>query len=304
MNRKEFVEISKKAFRKWQTNNATLRAAALTFFTVMPLPSLVFILVEIYALVYGHSQALAQLTNQIGVVVGPAVAGIFNQLLQSAVSPFSSIFGSFVSVAFALFGAIGAFTVLHDTLNVIWDVPEPKNMGLKDRIMHVIVPFFLVSGTAAVAIAWASITILLSSSLGFVLKPVIGSSAVFVLGATRLLSSFGLSVLLFAFIFNQVPDVVVSWGDVWLAAVISGLVGTALNYLFGVYLHFFPVTTIAGVAGSLLVLLLWIFIMNQFILFGAHFSNVYSETLGSHSQVASHINEIKEKKSSSIQAQS
>ena len=71
------------------------------------------------------------------------------------------------------------------------------------------------------------------------------------------------------------------WGDVWLAAGITAFVFTVLNYLFGLYLSVFQVTTLAGTAGALMVLFLWIYVMNLFILFGAQFSKVYAESHGS-----------------------
>jgi membrane protein len=284
MNRKEFWEIAKTSFRKWQTNNATLRAAALAFFTVMPLPSLLLMLTELSGLVYGQPSALQHLVQQISILVGPAVAGMFEQLLLSAENPFTSVLGSAVSIAFAVIGAIGAFTVMQDTLNIIWDVPPAKKRSIKERLRERTIPFLIVSGTGAIVVAWTTISTLLANALSFFLEPIIGNSAAIVLGATQILLSFGLSVLLFAFIYTQVPDAIVAWSDVWLASIITSLVITALNYLFGIYIRTFPVTTIAGAAGSLMVLLLWVFVVDQFILFGVQFSNVYSETVGSHAK--------------------
>ena len=282
MDPKVILEIAKSAFHKWQTNNATLRAAALAFFTMMPLPSLLLILAQLSALVYGQPQALQQLIDQISVVAGPVVANMVGQILLTAESPFTSAFGATVSILFAVVGAIGAFSVLQDTLNIVWDVVPPKKRSLKQRVTQRIVPFLLISGTAAIVLAWTSLSTLLYGSLSVFLEPAIGSSAALVVGTAQVVLSFGLAVLLFAFVFNQVPDANVAWSDVWLAALITSAITTALNYLFGVYIRTFPVTTIVGAAGDLIVLLLWIFVVDEFILFGAQFSNVYSETLGSH----------------------
>ena len=90
----------------------------------------------------------------------------------------------------------------------------------------------------------------------------------------------------------MLPETLVRWGDVWLASAITAFVFTILNYLFGVYLSVFQVTTLAGTAGALMVLFLWIYIMNLFILFGAQFSKVYAETHGSRAKEGG--SEIKE----------
>jgi membrane protein len=297
MDPKILLEVAKHAFRKWQAHNAGLRAAALAFFAFMPLPSLLLILAEISVLIYGQPQAIQELIAQISVVAGPAVAGMVGQLLlMNAGNPFASSFGAIISIIFALVGAIGAFLVLQDTLNLIWDVVPPKKRSFKERIYQRIVPFLLISGTAGIVAAWTSLSTLLYGGLSIYLQPLIGSSAAVLIGTAQVLLSFGLSVLLFAIIFTQVPDVNVAWSDVWLASLITGAICTAVDYLFGIYIRTFPVTTILGAAGDLMALLLWIFVIAEFILFGAQFSNAYAETLGSHA-VMKRMQRLQPKKS-------
>jgi len=280
MNRKEFLAISKEAFHKWQANNATLRAAALAFFTILPLPSLLLITIEIFSLVYGQAQALQQLIQQINNVAGPTVADLVSQLLRSTTNPFTSVLGSIISVAFAVAGAVGAFVVLQDTMNAIWDVTPNKHRSLKMKVRERIVPFLLFSSTAFIVVAWTGLTAVLYISISFLL----GSQASLVLGAAQILLSFALTVLLFAIIYKQIPDIKIEWRDVALAAVITSVVSTAANYLFSVYIRVFSATSLAGTAGSIMVLMLWIFLTAEFILFGAQFSRTYAETSGSISE--------------------
>ena len=280
MNRKEFLAISKEAFHKWQANNATLRAAALAFFTILPLPSLLLITIEIFSLVYGQAQALQQLIQQINNVAGPTVADLVSQLLRSTTNPFTSVLGSIISVAFAVAGAVGAFVVLQDTMNAIWDVTPNKHRSLKMKVRERIVPFLLFSSTAFIVVAWTGLTAVLYVSISFLL----GSQASLVLGAAQILLSFALTVLLFAIIYKQIPDIKIEWRDVALAAVITSVVSTAANYLFSVYIRVFSATSLAGTAGSIMVLMLWIFLTDEFILFGAQFSRTYAETSGSISE--------------------
>jgi membrane protein len=284
LDRKQFWKILRTTFVKWQTHNATLRAAALAFFTVLPLPSLLFILIGLYGLVYSQPQAIFRVVEQVNVVAGPAIAGMIQQLLAGADNPTSSLFSSTISIIFAVLGAIGAFTVLQDTLNVIWDVSPPKKRSIMTRIRERIVPFFLISSISAIVVAWTTIQTFLSNSLGFFLAPLIGNSAAIVLSATQVFLSFVLSVVLFSLVYAEIPDAHVAWGDVWLAAIISSFFSTLVNSVYGIYIHSFPVTSIAGAAGALIVLLIWIFVTDQFILFGAQFSNVYAETVGSKSK--------------------
>jgi uncharacterized BrkB/YihY/UPF0761 family membrane protein len=116
MNRQEFLNLIQVTFKKWQSHDASLRAAAITFFAMLPLPSFALITVAVLAQVYGQQQALQQLIVQIRNVAGSSVADLVSQLLTNAQSPLTSFFGSFFAVVFALAGALGAFSVLQKSV--------------------------------------------------------------------------------------------------------------------------------------------------------------------------------------------
>ena len=285
MTRKQFIDISKTTLHKWQANNATLRAAALAFFTILPLPSLLLILIEIFTLIYGQAAALQQLILQVDIIAGPTIADLVGELVGNSANPLTNSFGSFITVIFAIVGAIGAFAVLQDTLNGIWEVPHQEHRSLKVRLRERIVPFLMVSLAGIIVVAWTGITNVLFLSLGFIL----GSKASLVIGGVQIVLSFGLTAVLFAIIYRQMPDTEIDWRDVIWASIITSLVSTALDYLFGIYIHTFPATSLIGTAGAVMILMLWIFVTDEFILFGAQFSKTYAETLGSRSKDSYHI---------------
>lgn len=275
MNHKDFFALLKTAFRFWQVDNVNLRAAALTFFIILPLPSLLLIVIAIFSQFYGQGQAFQQLIEQITLVAGPAIAGLFSQLLESASTPFTSVWASVISVVFSLAGAIGAFSVLRETMDVIWRVRIPKSKGLITNVRQKIGPFVLISSLGLIIIAWAGFATILFNSISLT------SIGIKLL---EILLSFALSTLLFSVIYKLIPQAKVEWQDVLLSSLVTGLAFTMVNYLFGSYVQMFPVTTIVGAAGSLIVLLIWIFILNQIVLFGAELSKVYAITFGSYSK--------------------
>lgn len=252
-----------------------MRAAALTFFIILPLPSLLLIVIAIFSQFYGQGQAFQQLIEQITLVAGPAIAGLFSQLLESASTPFTSVWASVISVVFSLAGAIGAFSVLRETMDVIWRVRIPKSKGLITNVRQKIGPFVLISSLGLIIIAWAGFATILFNSISLT------SIGIKLL---EILLSFALSTLLFSVIYKLIPQAKVEWQDVLLSSLVTGLAFTMVNYLFGSYVQMFPVTTIVGAAGSLIVLLIWIFILNQIVLFGAELSKVYAITFGSYSK--------------------
>jgi membrane protein len=275
MNKKEFYFLIKTAFKSWQTDNINLRAAALTFFIILPLPSLLLIVLAIFSQFYSSTAAFNQLIEQITLVAGPAIANLFSQLLSGATSPFASVWSSFTTVVFSLAGAIGAFYVLRETMDDIWKVTVPRQKGLINSIKQAIGPFLLISTLGLFVIAWVEFATVLFHLIHL-------TSIMFVL--VEILSTFAASTLLFAVIYKQLPQLKVKWKDVLLSAPLTGLVFTIINYLIGLYVQTFIVTTLIGGAGALIVILLWIFILNQIILFGAELSKVYATTHGSHSK--------------------
>jgi membrane protein len=280
LNKIQFLNLFMNTYSKWQKHDATLRAAALTFFTIMPLPSLALIAVEILALAYGQEAALEQLINQISTLAGPSVADLISQLLINAQSPLTSVFGSLLSIIFAISGAIGAFSVLQKSMDVIWEIRQPR--GIVTALKEKVLPFLLIIALGLIVVTWTSFSTVLFGITVDALEPILGGFTGFLLRILEILLSFGLGTLLFALIFKLLPETKVEWRDVTLAAVVTAIVFTVLNYLFGVYLSLFQVTTLAGTAGSLMVLFLWVYLTSLFILFGAQLSKVYSQTYGSH----------------------
>jgi membrane protein len=279
MDRKLFIEIAKDAFHKWLSHNSSLSAAALAYFIILPLPLLLLVILGILALIYGQDAAFQALIQQITTVAGPAVADLFQQVLDVVKNPFTSVFASLIALVFTAIGAIGAFDVLQETMNGIWGV-TPKKFGFKDHIKRKIVPFLMVSGLGVAIIVWTGFSTILLGIIAFALDPFASGVVEIVLRVTQVVLSFVLSTILFAVIYKQIPDVTIQWGDVRLAAVISGMLFTVTNYLIGVVLEVFAIRSVTGAAGSLMILLPWLFLINQFILYGATFSRVNTEKAG------------------------
>ncbi len=281
MNKGEFVNLLFRAFTKWQKHDATLRAAALTFFTILPLPSLALIVIAILAQVYGQPQALQQFITQVSAVAGPSVANLLSEILIDARSPLTSVFGSLIAIAFAVSGAIGALSVLQKSMNIIWEI-KPEQRGLTASIKEKVFPFGVIIGIGLIVVAWSAFVTILFGAVASLLNPIVGPLAPYLLSILEIILSLGLGTLLFAIIFKLLPETTIKWRDVGLAAFLTSIVFTALNYLFDLYLSLVHISTLAGTAGTLLVLFLWIYFTNLFILFGAEFSKIYAQTHGSH----------------------
>jgi len=291
MNRKELYGILKTAFRDWLDDNATLRAAALTFFIILPLPTLLLIVIAIFAQFFGQTQAIQILVLQISSVVGPAIAELFRQLLSNAGSPFTSIWTTIVVLGFSLVGAIGAFSVLRDTMDCIWEVRVPKERPLWKRLRQRIGPFFLFSALGLIVISWTSIASSLTSLIQ--LYSINGTFTSIAVAIVQIVISFNIATLFLVIIYKLIPEAKVHWQDVTVASIITGIAFTITNYIFGTYIQIFTVTTVTGAGGALLIILLWIFVLSQIVLFGAEVSKVYAITVEPHA--SQHLPESAEK---------
>jgi membrane protein len=291
MNRKQLYAIFKVSFRDWIEDNAVLRAAALTFFIILPLPTLLLIIIAVFAQFFGQTQAIQILVLQISSVVGPAIGELFRQLLSNAGSPFTSIWTTIVLLGFSLGGAIGAFSVLRDTMDCIWEVRVPKERPLWKRLRQRIGPFFLFSALGLIVISWTSIASSLTSLIQ--LYSINGTLTSIAVAIVQIVISFNIATLFLVIIYKLIPEAKVHWQDVTVSSIITGIAFTVTNYIFGTYIQIFTVTTVTGAGGALLIILLWIFVLNQIVLFGAEVSKVYAITVEPHA--SQHLPESEKK---------
>ena len=262
------------SFGKWLSHDSTLRAGALTFFTIMPLPSLMVIVAAALAQIYGQGQGTEILIEQITSFGGPTVANLFSSILNEARTPFVSLLSSLIAIAFAVAGTIGAFSVLQNSLNRIWEITPKKKRKQK------ISPFLLILGAGILVVIWTTLYTIFFNAIDIAITPLLGEFAPWLLRGLQAIGSLLLGTLLFAIIYKELPETDVKWTDVTWAAFITSIMFTFLNYLFGLFLSFSH-STLAGTAGTLIFLLFWIYLMNLFVLFGGEFSKIYADTIGS-----------------------
>ncbi|MGD9131849.1 MAG: YihY/virulence factor BrkB family protein [Candidatus Bathyarchaeota archaeon] len=278
MKRKLFVEILVSAFIKWLENHASLRAASLAYFIIMPLPSIFLVIMLILSQLFGETNSFQTLMQQITTIVGPAIANLIHQILETAATPFSSIVTSIITIVLALMGALGAFGVLQDTMNGIWGVTQVK-LNLKQRLRRQLAPFLLISILGLTVIVWTGITTFLLDFITITLIPLASNTILILLQVVQFILSLALATLLFMIMYKYIPNLSIRWKDVRLAAVFTGSIFTITNYLIGAILEVFTITSVTGAAGALMILLLWIYLITLLIIYGAAFSKVYSEKM-------------------------
>ena len=265
--------ILQEAFRQWWFEDDIFQlGAALSYYAVFAISPLVVIAVAVSGLVYGEEAARGELVLQIEHVTGPTIAEAIQDLVKHAHTSGRGTLATFVSMLLLAIGATGFFAQLQHSLNYIWGVRARAGRGLwgviKDRLwsflMVVVLAFLLL------------IALMVNTSLGHFEKhvPLLAGRG------PHLLISLALLTLLFSTMYKVLPDVLIRWRVVWLGALMTALLFTLGNYLIGLYLAQTSTASAFGAAGSVVVVLAWVYYSSMVVLFGAEVTEACAKQFG------------------------
>ncbi|MFN8609730.1 MAG: YihY/virulence factor BrkB family protein [Vulcanimicrobiota bacterium] len=265
----------KETHSEWSSNKAPRLAAALSYYTLFAMAPLLVIVVQIGAMVLGagrasghHQQLRSVLMHHLGAQLGPTGAQAVGQLVDTTVAQQGQgLFSAVLSWLVLALAAMGLFGALKDALNTIWELPPPPPRSWWELIHDRAVSFCLI-GCLALLLLLA-----LASSVVLAALPLNQQALQAVNAAVALV----LATVLFAFIFKYLPDLRIRWRDVWIGAVLTAALSALGQGLLGLYLSHLAATSTFGAAGSLVILLVWVYYQAQILLFGAEFTRVYSK---------------------------
>lgn len=277
---KNWIELVKKTFKEWGEDKASRLAAALAYYTVFSISPLLVVSIGIASLFTEREVIENQLINQAGSLMGSRGAEAIETLLTSAEAPGSGeLIPTIIGVVLLLFGASGVFTQLQDAMNTIWDVEADPDRGILGAIKE---RFF--SFTMVLAIGFVLLVSLFLSTVLTTFGDYVGhlvSEAAIILWIINFVISFGVVVILFALIFKIIPDVEIAWRDVWVGAILTGILFKLGEFALGIYFERSDPTSAFGAAGSIILLLLWVYYSVQILFLGAEFTQVYATEYGS-----------------------
>jgi membrane protein len=287
MARVDFALI-RDTYNAWNEDKAQRLAAALSFSTIFSIAPLLIIAIAIVGTVLGlrgglqhpHGNAEAQLLDQIRAHIGAQGADTVRDLIAASFSkPHQGIIAQIVGWATFILGASGVFASLQDSLNTVWHVePAKQSLWLTARqriasLCMVVVIGFLLLATLVFSAALAFVSTYFSHVLPFA-----GAGTVFAIA--NFLVSLAIITLLFARIYKILPAAKIDWADVWIGSGITALLFVTGQALIGIYFARSGTASAYGAAGSLLVLLLWIYYSAMILFFGAEFTKVYAARRG------------------------
>ena len=265
--------LLKQTVAAWNSDDISTHAASLAYFTVFAIAPTLIIAVAIAGLAFGPEAARGEIHGELQSVVGDASAKVIEDMMASAARPAQGLVATVLSVFAMLFGATGIFAALQNALNQIWGLDPGLNRGLAGFVKRRFLAFAMVVGAGF---------LLLLSLLASAGVAAVGN---WLGGATfwrlvELLVSYAIVTALFALIYKVLPEVKVQWRDVWIGAAVTAVLFSLGKFGIGLYLGRSAVASSYGAAGSLAVLLLWVYYSAQVLFLGAEFTHVYARSRG------------------------
>lgn len=281
MQIKSFFSLVKKAVMAWIDDYAPSMGAAIAFYTVFSLAPLIIIVLAVAGFFWGQEAVQGQLMGQIGGLLGQdgaqAIEGVVSSSAQEKEQGIVATVSSLIVLAV---GATTVFAELQSALDRIWEVPaSEKKSGIWNMVRSRLLSFGLVLSLAFLLLVSLVVSTALAALGGWMGGLMPGWESM--LQILNLIVSFAILTVLFAMIFKFMPQVHVAWRDVWVGALLTALLFVIGKYLIGLYVGKSSVASSYAAAGSLVVVLLWVYYAAQVFLLGAEFTWVYATEHGS-----------------------
>jgi len=275
---REAWTLLKQTVSEWNADGVPHLAAAIAYYTAFALAPVLVIAMAVAGLVFDRTQVRVEILVQMQQMLGPAGAELVGTMLDAAGRPGHSVWALVVGVAALVLAASGLFGELQYALNTVWDVAPRPGRGLLGLLKDRFVSFTMVVGSGFLLM----VSLVLSAALAAVGKYASGRLPQWsaLLQAANLVIGFALAAALFAMIYKVLPDVHLRWRDVALGATVTAALFTAGRFLIGLYLGRSSVGSAYGAAGSLAIVLLWVYYSAQVLMLGAEFTQVYTRWRG------------------------
>lgn len=273
--------LLKRTVSDFVADDCMTMAAALSYYTVFSLPSLLLLILLLLGAIMSPEDVRGTIETQINALMGPAGADQVRSILEHARAPGGNLPSTLVGLGVLLLGATGAFSQLQQALNRIWGVkPNPHLSGYKALLGKRLLAAGMILVIAFLLLVSLVISAVLSA-FGHTLGQMLGSGiSGAVLWAVDIALSVGVITLLFAAIFVVLPDAKIRWKDVWVGAALTTVLFLAGKYLLGFYLAHSNPGQAFGAASSLALMFLWIYYSSIILFFGAEFTEKWAERNG------------------------
>ena len=268
--------IVRGGLKGWWDDNVPRLGASLAYYTLFAIAPVIIVAIGIAGLVFGPEAVRGQIVHQVDDLIGLEGGRAVQALLQGASNHSAGVLATVIGSITFLLGATGAFLELQYALNTIWRVAPKATASLRDFLVQRLVSFGLVVAIGFLLMVSLAVSAALAAFSGWLNASVPGMA--FVWMAVNLVISIGVTTVLFALVYKVLPDVHLDWPDVWTGALMTSVLFAIGKTVIGLYIGHSSTASSYGAAGSVVVLLLWVYYSAQIVLFGAELTRAYTAT--------------------------
>jgi len=279
MDPRQAWRLARRAVEAWTQDYAPSMGAALSYYALFSIAPLLLIVIGVAGFFFGEQAARGEIFGQIAAMVGADGAHAVENLVASARKPESGLLAMLVGTILLVTGASTVFGELQNALDRIWRAPARVNAKGWWRLLRTrVLSFGMILGIAFLLMVSLVLSALVSALGQWWGLPMLDVGL-----------SFALTTVLFAMIYKMIPRVRIAWRDVWVGAAVTAALFAIGKWLIGLYIGRSSAASAFGAAGSLVVLMLWVYYSAQIFLLGAEFTRVYAEEHGSRSAVPERV---------------
>lgn len=281
MDFKRFFDLARKSVTAWSDDYAPSMGAAIAYYTVFSLAPLLLIVIAVAGAVFGREAVQGEIVAQLQGLIGHDGAVAIQGLIKSASKPADGLLAGGISLVVLIVGATTVFGELQSSLDRIWQVPQGVKSGVLNTLKTRLLSFGLILGLAFLLMVSLVVSAGVAAFGRFAGDVVPGWEIA--LQLLNLAISLGITTVLFAMIYKLMPQARIAWKDVWVGAVVTAVLFNVGKLLISLYVGKTSVASSYAAAGSVIVLLVWVYYSAQIFLLGAEFTWVFANEHGSRS---------------------
>lgn len=285
---KDLPSLLKATFKEWVDDDPFDLGAVVAFYSIFSIPALVIIVVNIAGAVYGEAAVEGKIAEEVGALIGQDTGNEIQEMIKDSPSQENSTISTVIGIGTLLFGATAVFVALQKSLNRLWEVKaDPEKAGWKKVVRDRATSFGVVLTIGFLLL----ISLVLTSALSILSDWILERLPDFLFYLFYVLDvfiSFGVITLLFALLYRYLPDVDIQWKSVWVGAGVTAFLFMFGKYALTLYFDYADPGSAYGAAGTIILMLIWIYYSCLILFFGAEFTQVYARRYGQHIEPSEH----------------
>lgn len=279
MRFKELFKLLKNTVFSFLDDNVIKFSAALSYYTIFAIPPLCIILIALCGYFFGEDAVRGEFFGQIESIVGARAALQIQEAIQNIQLSGQTTVATIIGGVTLLFGASGVFAEIQSSINYIWGLKAKPSKGILRFVINRLLSFSMVASLGFILL----VSLLLNSTLDFFYEKLIyqfSDISIYFITIVNNIVVLAVVTVLFGFIYKTLPGGHIEWRETLIGAIVTALLFMIGKYLIGLYLANTNITNAYGAAGSVLVILVWVYYSAIILYFGAEFTKEYSKMFG------------------------